>query len=165
MAAAIEKAIANGVAARAATAEWADAAAERVAKIERGEDVQGGLRKPMTREDIIAWLLKAGWTRKDLRRAGLDASLGQEFEPALKAALGDSKLWEALDDHADRLMRRRSGSTRRGEIDRQAGAPPSPSRCAFRAGSASTTLMAEIVARRLVQHLNRAGFVVMKRPP
>ena len=26
-------------------------------------------------------------------------------------------------------------------------------------------LMAEIVAKRLVQHLERAGFVVMKRPP
>ena len=25
-------------------------------------------------------------------------------------------------------------------------------------------IMAEIVARRLVEHLNRAGFVVMKRP-
>jgi hypothetical protein len=25
--------------------------------------------------------------------------------------------------------------------------------------------MAEIVARRLVEHLDRAGFVVMKRPP
>jgi hypothetical protein len=26
-------------------------------------------------------------------------------------------------------------------------------------------LMAEIVAKRLVEHLQRAGFVVMKRPP
>jgi hypothetical protein len=26
-------------------------------------------------------------------------------------------------------------------------------------------LMAEIVAKRLVEHLKRAGFVVMKRPP
>lgn len=26
-------------------------------------------------------------------------------------------------------------------------------------------VMAEIVARRLVKHLDRAGFVVMKRPP
>ena len=26
-------------------------------------------------------------------------------------------------------------------------------------------LMAEIVARRLIEHLARAGFVVMKRPP
>ncbi len=26
-------------------------------------------------------------------------------------------------------------------------------------------IMAEIVARRLVEHLERAGFVVMKRPP
>ncbi len=26
-------------------------------------------------------------------------------------------------------------------------------------------IMAEIVARRLVEHLDRAGFVVMKRPP
>ena len=26
-------------------------------------------------------------------------------------------------------------------------------------------IMAEIVAKRLVEHLERAGFVVMKRPP
>ena len=26
-------------------------------------------------------------------------------------------------------------------------------------------IMAEIVAKRLAEHLNRAGFVVMKRPP
>jgi hypothetical protein len=26
-------------------------------------------------------------------------------------------------------------------------------------------IMAEIVARRLVEHLARAGFVIMKRPP
>ena len=26
-------------------------------------------------------------------------------------------------------------------------------------------IMAEIVARRLVEHLDRAGFVIMKRPP
>ena len=29
----------------------------------------------------------------------------------------------------------------------------------------SDEIMAEIVAKRLVEHLERAGFVVMKRPP
>ncbi len=44
--------------------------------------------------------------------------------------------------------------------------PPSPSHCDISAASASTTreIMAEIVAARLVDHLERAGFVAMKRP-
>jgi hypothetical protein len=29
----------------------------------------------------------------------------------------------------------------------------------------SETMMADIVAKRLVEHLNRSGFVIMKRPP
>ena len=29
----------------------------------------------------------------------------------------------------------------------------------------SETMMADIVAKRLVEHLNRSGFVVMRRPP
>jgi hypothetical protein len=43
-----------------------------------------------------------------------------------------------------------------------------PSRYAFKAASASTTrtrLMSAIVAQRLVVHLERSGFVVMKKPP
>jgi hypothetical protein len=42
-----------------------------------------------------------------------------------------------------------------------------PSRCATRAESGvhnADEIMAEIVAKRLVEHLERAGFVVMNRP-
>ena len=103
MTAPIEKAIANG----AETAERAKVAAERVAKIERGEDVHGGLGKPMTREDIEAALLKGGFTRKTLRRAAWLASLSEdEFAAAQKEARGDAKVWEAHDALINRVMRR-----------------------------------------------------------
>ncbi len=102
MAAAVEKKIAKGV----ETAERAEAAAGRVAKIKRGEDVQGGLGKPMTHEDVVAALLELGLTRKDLRRAEWYASLGDKFEPAMEAVLKNPKFWEARDDLFARLMRR-----------------------------------------------------------
>ena len=50
-------------------AAQAKEAQERVERIERGENVEGGLQDPLTREDIEAILVRAGWTRADLRHA------------------------------------------------------------------------------------------------
>ena len=43
------------------------AAQERLAKIERGEDVQGGLGKSMTIEDVVQAMRDAGWTDADFQ--------------------------------------------------------------------------------------------------
>ena len=75
MVAAVENAIVSGEAAKAEAARLAEAAGERLTKIEQGEEVQGGLDKPMTREDILAILRALGITQKQLRRAQWLASL------------------------------------------------------------------------------------------
>jgi hypothetical protein len=45
-----------------------DPARERIAKLQRGEDVQGGL-KPMTGEDMQPIARSVGWTRRDIQHA------------------------------------------------------------------------------------------------
>jgi hypothetical protein len=62
-----ERKIAQGHAEMATAAGHRDAAKERCERLERGEDVQGGLGKPFTREDFERILLKAGCTKADLR--------------------------------------------------------------------------------------------------
>jgi hypothetical protein len=76
-------------------ASKADVARERIAKIERGEDVQGGLGKPMTREDLEQIMRAEGMTTADIRhvddvgklsRAGLfDAYCKADNEAIRKA--------------------------------------------------------------------------------
>jgi hypothetical protein len=60
-----------------------DVAKERLAKIDRGEEVSGGLGKPMTREQFTAIMNEAGFTNADLRHCETVAELG-EFDGALE---------------------------------------------------------------------------------
>lgn len=70
----------------------ADAAKERVERIEKGEDVQGGLSKPL---DVDATLAKAGWTKRDLRHAALLGLLPEsELEGLLDRVMKHTKLAE-----------------------------------------------------------------------
>jgi hypothetical protein len=63
---------------RAAKAEGEAKAAEtRVAAIERGETIEGGLGKPL---DVVAFLKSNGWTEADLRHARLLASVPKKHE-------------------------------------------------------------------------------------
>jgi hypothetical protein len=59
-------------AARAATAK------DRLDRLAKGEDVSGGLRKPMTREDMEKILKEAGWTAADTRFSGKLAELSED---------------------------------------------------------------------------------------
>jgi hypothetical protein len=62
-----ERTVANSENAKAASAEHVAQAKDRIARIERGENVEGGLiRSEVNIEDI---LIEAGWTKEDLRRA------------------------------------------------------------------------------------------------
>jgi hypothetical protein len=67
LAATTEHAIAENEAGAADASTKAAAARDRVERIDRGEDVQGGLGKPLTREDMERILLKAGLSRADIR--------------------------------------------------------------------------------------------------
>jgi hypothetical protein len=117
LAAQVADKIAKGETAVAGADTHVAQAQERVERIERGEQVEGGLGKPMTREDYEAILFEAGWTKRDLRRLyrsrDIDAEIGPEgFDsivlPAIKrqvvqAADGDqiiNKVWRALRDGA-----------------------------------------------------------------
>jgi hypothetical protein len=64
-------------------ASSAKAARERIERIERGENVEGGLGNPATREEFEAALLKAGFTRARLRHCLLLAELGEDELRAL----------------------------------------------------------------------------------
>jgi hypothetical protein len=63
-----EKAIVSGTVAMAEADAKVAAARERRERLKRGEDVAGGLGKPMTREDLMKMI---GWTEADARRAAL----------------------------------------------------------------------------------------------
>lgn len=62
-----EQAAANLQAAAADADAKAAAAKERAERIKRGEDVQGGLGKALTREDFVRAMLEAGMDKRDLR--------------------------------------------------------------------------------------------------
>jgi len=57
------------------SAEVAQAAKDKIERLERGEDLAGGLGQPMTYEEI---LVKAGFTKKDLRHMARIGSLTDE---------------------------------------------------------------------------------------
>ncbi len=61
------RAIAEGQAGMANVAEKRDAAKARRESLERGEDVPGGIGKPLTREDIEHIFREAGFTASDMR--------------------------------------------------------------------------------------------------
>jgi len=68
LAAKAEQAATAGQVRAAAAASKAAAAKERIERIEKGENVIGGLGKPLTREDFERILMEEGWTRRDIRR-------------------------------------------------------------------------------------------------
>jgi len=76
----VERAVAEGQAGIANATEKRNIAKARRERLERGEDVQGGLGKPVTREDLERELLKAGFTKRDLRRLDLIGAV-KEFGP------------------------------------------------------------------------------------
>jgi hypothetical protein len=65
-----------------AAAEKAAVAKVRIERLAKGEDVKGGLGKPMTREDYEKILMGAGWSRDDINFSEALAGLadGAEFE-------------------------------------------------------------------------------------
>jgi hypothetical protein len=70
--------------AAAQAAAKAETARERVERIARGENVEGRLGRPI---DIDAVFLEAGWTRKDMRRAEVLASLTETEREELLQSL------------------------------------------------------------------------------
>jgi hypothetical protein len=86
-----ERVIADNQAAAAKAGERTQAASERIARIERGEDVSGGLDRPKTPAEFDAQLIAAGFTRADLRHMSTLAELPEEaldtiIEASLKAS-------------------------------------------------------------------------------
>jgi hypothetical protein len=98
LAATAERAAAEGEVERAKAAEHAVRAKERVERIERGENVEGGLGKPITREDFERGLIKAGFTKEHLRHC---EQLSEVME-----ALGSEIVKKAILDEKDRSERR-----------------------------------------------------------
>ena len=96
----------------------AERAKERIAKIERGEDVQGGLGAPV---DLEAMLRKAGLTATDIQHVRNVAELtDEEFEKFLAV----EPVMKAI-ERADRAMVRKLLRERRGGPP-SADADPSP---------------------------------------
>jgi len=63
------------------------AARDRIARLNNGEAVAGGLGKPVTYEDALAFLRAGGWTKADIKRSLLLSTLsGEEFEEFLQEA-------------------------------------------------------------------------------
>ena len=63
----VEHRVAEGQAEMAKVAIHRDAAKERRERLQRGEDVPGGLGKPFTREDATRILREAGWSARDIQ--------------------------------------------------------------------------------------------------
>lgn len=85
LAATVERKIANGEAAATAAAEKAAAAKDRVERIRRGEDVVGGLGKPLTAENFERIFREAGFTAGDIRFSEFVAAVSEDvFDEALK---------------------------------------------------------------------------------
>jgi hypothetical protein len=98
LAATAERAAAAGEIERAKAAEHAELTKDRIARIERGENVSGGLGKPMTREDFERELIKVGFTKEHLRHC--------EQVNEVSKALGFEALKKAILDAKDRSERR-----------------------------------------------------------
>jgi hypothetical protein len=64
-----ERTIARGQAGAAEAAAKAGEVKDRVERLKRGEDVPGGLGKPLTHEDLKRIFREAGWTNEDIRNA------------------------------------------------------------------------------------------------
>jgi len=67
LAAFVERKVVEGQAEMAKAATHRDTAKERRERLERGEDVPGGLGKPFSREDAERIIRDAGWTTSDIQ--------------------------------------------------------------------------------------------------
>lgn len=77
----VEQTVADKRSAAKAAAEVANAAKDRIARIERGESVSGGLGKP---KEIAGALIEAGFTKAELRRMRRSAEFtAEDFEAIL----------------------------------------------------------------------------------
>ena len=83
LAARAERTAAEGEVERAKAAEHAARAKERVERIERGENVEGGLGKQQI--DVEAILIEAGWTKADFKRGRLLQELGEGASEELRS--------------------------------------------------------------------------------
>jgi hypothetical protein len=88
-----ERARATAVAERAKASEHATRAKDRAARIEHGEDVAGGLGKPLT----VADLIEAGWTKADIARCVQMHEVSEAF--------GFDTVVEAIHEATDRAER------------------------------------------------------------
>jgi hypothetical protein len=93
--AAAERAKASAAAEHTKATEHAAAAKDRAARLARGEDVAGGLGKPLTLADVYA----AGLTKADIARCGRRVHEVSE-------ALGFDTMSEALREARDRAERK-----------------------------------------------------------
>jgi hypothetical protein len=82
-----ERKVAEGEAEMAKAASHRDAAKERRERLQRGEDVPGGLGKPLTREDAERIMREAGMTTSDIQHCVQvhDVSEAIGFETLMKA--------------------------------------------------------------------------------
>jgi hypothetical protein len=97
----VATAIADGEATASSAEANATQARERIAAIERGEDVPGGLGKPLTREDF-----EALFTKDELRRMELFRRVGEFGEDAFELLLRMTRESHAHDREAERNARR-----------------------------------------------------------
>lgn len=105
-----ERAKAESEAGVALAADRGGAAKDRVARIERGEDVPGGLSKLMTAKDIMTSL---GWTLSHMRRVQHVHEICEGDDAKFEELLAEmQKRREAGEDAAVRAMLKRRRSTR-----------------------------------------------------
>ena len=105
LAATTAAAIAQGEKAAAETAGNAKTARERIERIERGENVEGGLHKQWTREAFEAELIKSGFTREDLRHCVNVAEL--------QKIIGEAGFKEIIRNILDEAERTKRATVRR----------------------------------------------------
>jgi hypothetical protein len=112
---------ADAEAGAAAAGEKASVAKDRIERLAKGEDVSGGLGKPMTRKDYEKRLRDAGWSAADIRFSiELDSLRGEaEFEAFVQQCCElthraeKSSRWKVL--RQIRANRGRDGYGRKGE--------------------------------------------------
>jgi hypothetical protein len=82
-----QDAVTSDEAAAAQAAAKAKVAQDRIERIERGENVEGGLGKPI---DVEAIMTAAGWTKADFRNVKVTAAIGALGEDVFKQFLAEA---------------------------------------------------------------------------
>ncbi len=140
----------------AEAAKKANAAKDHLDRLRRGDTVAGGLGK---RLDLVAALKAAGWTPSMMRHAESMSNLTEaEFETLIT---------RSVDVGSHRLRPRTSPDHPGAEIGPHPTISLGPWRSPLqfqgrRRGHGANEIMAENVAKRLVEHLERAGVVAMQ---